>query len=90
VLIGATALAAGCGAVGRVTANDGSAVAGKTVFKANCGGCHTLADAGTTGNVGPTLDAAFGSDKKQGFKERIFDRICAFVASSVTNLSADW
>jgi mono/diheme cytochrome c family protein len=23
---------------------------------ANCGSCHTLADAGTSGNVGPNLD----------------------------------
>lgn len=30
--------------------------AGKTVFKANCGTCHTLKQAGTTGTVGPNLD----------------------------------
>ena len=53
-----------------MTANDGSAVSGKTVFKANCGGCHTLANAGTSGTVGPDLDAAFGPDKAQGFKEQ--------------------
>jgi mono/diheme cytochrome c family protein len=30
---------------------------GKKVFAtAGCGGCHTLKDAGTTGNVGPNLD----------------------------------
>ena len=34
----------------------GDAAAGKTVFTTNCGGCHTLADAGTTGAVGPNLD----------------------------------
>ena len=27
-------------------------------FATNCGGCHTLAQAGTTGNVGPDLDQA--------------------------------
>jgi mono/diheme cytochrome c family protein len=32
------------------------AAAGKKVFLANgCGACHTLADAGTTGSVGPNL-----------------------------------
>ena len=31
---------------------------GKGIFTANCGGCHTLADAGTTGTVGPNLDQA--------------------------------
>ena len=41
------------------TAGAGGAVtaaAGEKVFKANCGGCHTLAAAGTSGNVGPNLD----------------------------------
>jgi hypothetical protein len=31
--------------------------AGKAAFTATCGGCHTLKDAGTTGNVGPNLDS---------------------------------
>jgi hypothetical protein len=30
---------------------------GKALFIAKCGFCHTLADAGTTGNVGPVLDS---------------------------------
>ena len=30
--------------------------AGKTVFTANCGSCHTLKEAGTSGTVGPNLD----------------------------------
>jgi cytochrome c6 len=35
----------------------GDATAGKTVFaSAGCGGCHTLKDAGSNGNVGPNLD----------------------------------
>ena len=29
---------------------------GKQVFTQSCGGCHTLKDAGTTGNAGPNLD----------------------------------
>ena len=37
----------------------GAATAGKAVFaSAGCGGCHTLAAAGTSGNVGPNLDKA--------------------------------
>ena len=37
----------------------GDPVAGKQVFlgTAGCSSCHTLADAGSTGNVGPNLDA---------------------------------
>jgi len=33
-----------------------SAAAGKDVFESNCATCHTLADAGATGSVGPNLD----------------------------------
>ena len=29
---------------------------GRDLFVSNCGGCHTLAAAGTTGTVGPNLD----------------------------------
>jgi mono/diheme cytochrome c family protein len=29
---------------------------GKTVFTTNCGSCHTLAEAGTSGTIGPNLD----------------------------------
>jgi mono/diheme cytochrome c family protein len=34
----------------------GGASSGKAIFTANCGTCHALAAAGTTGNVGPNLD----------------------------------
>jgi cytochrome c553 len=34
----------------------GDAAAGEAVFTANCGSCHTLEEAGTTGTVGPNLD----------------------------------
>jgi cytochrome c6 len=39
---------------------EGDPVAGKQVFLGApaCGGCHTLADAGTSGAVGPNLDDA--------------------------------
>jgi len=29
---------------------------GKTVFTTNCGSCHTLKEAGTSGEIGPNLD----------------------------------
>jgi mono/diheme cytochrome c family protein len=39
------------------TGGTGDAAAGKAVFtSAGCVGCHTLADAGATGTVGPNLD----------------------------------
>ncbi len=48
----------------------GDAAAGKQVFaSAGCGGCHTLADAGTNGSVGPNLD-----DAKPAY-ELVVDRV---------------
>jgi mono/diheme cytochrome c family protein len=35
---------------------ENASAEGKTVFTANCKGCHTLKDAGATGSVGPNLD----------------------------------
>jgi cytochrome c6 len=39
-------------------ATEGDAAAGKEVFlgSAGCGSCHTFADAGTSGTIGPDLD----------------------------------
>jgi cytochrome c553 len=43
---------------GTTPAGKGDPAAGKQVFLsvAACGGCHTLSDAGSSGNVGPNLD----------------------------------
>jgi mono/diheme cytochrome c family protein len=49
---GGTTTAGGTGA----GPTGSSASNGKSIFTANCGTCHTLAAAGTTGNVGPNLD----------------------------------
>jgi mono/diheme cytochrome c family protein len=36
---------------------EGDAEAGAAIYADNgCGSCHTLADAGSTGNIGPNLD----------------------------------
>lgn len=35
----------------------GNETKGKAIFLSKCGGCHTLADAHTTGTVGPNLDS---------------------------------
>jgi cytochrome c oxidase subunit 2 len=49
---------------------DGAAPEGKTVFtEAGCGGCHELADAGTSGGTGPNLDESL-SGKDEEFIER--------------------
>ena len=60
--------AAGCGSVA-AQQEAGSAFAGKQLFTQNCGSCHTLADAGTKGTIGPNLDEAFRSVRQQGYDE---------------------
>ena len=53
----------------------GDPVAGKEIFltvaQPSCGGCHTLSDAGTSGSIGPNLDAASPSHDK--VVERVTD-----------------
>lgn len=76
--------AAGCGAIAPVKPADGDPARGKALFVAHCGVCHTLADAGTTGAVGPNLDNAFLPDKQQGFDEStIIDVVRGQIAYAV-------
>jgi cbb3-type cytochrome c oxidase subunit III len=63
----AALLGAGCGTVGRVTQGDPGN--GQKSFVKSCGGCHTLAAAGTSGTIGPNLDEAFKYDREQSFSE---------------------
>jgi mono/diheme cytochrome c family protein len=61
---------AGCGAVARIPESSfttENAAIGKTLFTQKCGACHTLADSGSTGTVGPNLDESFAPDKEQHF-----------------------
>jgi mono/diheme cytochrome c family protein len=43
-------------AAGGGSSNATALAQGKQIFQQNCGTCHTLADAGTSGKVGPVLD----------------------------------
>jgi plastocyanin len=43
-------------------------VNGKQLFVQKCGSCHTLAHAGTQGQVGPNLDDAFRQDRHDKLK----------------------
>jgi len=62
----AALVAAGCGTTGLPEAGAGDPSAGKELFTAKCGACHTLADAGTKGAVGPNLDDAFRQSRADG------------------------
>ena len=44
------------GGGGGAQAGGGGAKDGKSIFSENCASCHTLAAAGSSGNVGPNLD----------------------------------
>ena len=75
-LIGASAAAAiavpsGCG----VTDQGENVVNGKQLFVQQCGSCHVLQRAGTTGVSGPNLDQAFQRARKDGFGESTFEGI---------------
>jgi mono/diheme cytochrome c family protein len=77
-LIAFVALAAtGCGTGG--VAVKGDTANGKKLFlgQGQCAACHALAAAGATGTRGPNLDAAFASDRAQGFKEVTIRQVVA-------------
>jgi len=52
---------------------DDAAAAGRTTFVATCGGCHQLADAGTSGSVGPSLDDTLRGQSQDEIREDIVD-----------------
>jgi cbb3-type cytochrome c oxidase subunit III len=66
VALGILALS-GCGTGG--LADEAATGNGQQLFREKCGGCHTLADAGTRGTIGPDLDDAFAAPRKEGFDE---------------------
>jgi len=65
--LAAALTAAGCGTGGKATSGD--VQNGKKLFTSTCAGCHSLADANAQGKIGPDLDAAFASDRHQGFAQ---------------------
>jgi mono/diheme cytochrome c family protein len=71
--LGATACSGGTGGVSK----GGDPAQGKKLFVEKCGSCHTLADAGTQGTIGPNLDEAFGTDRRQGFDDSSIQQVVA-------------
>ena len=78
----------------------GDVAAGKRVFaSAGCGSCHTLADAGASGTVGPNLDDAEPSADKAvervtngkgvmpPFKDQLTEQQIADVAAYVSSVA---
>jgi mono/diheme cytochrome c family protein len=75
-LIGAAVLA-GCD-----TNENADLDRGRALFQANCGTCHTLAQAGTSANIGPDLDAAFAQARTDGMDN---DTIEGVVQTQIEN-----
>jgi plastocyanin len=80
ITVGAAALAAvllaACGSETTAQSSD-NLVAGKQLFVERCGSCHTLARAGTSGTVGPNLDAAFRQAISEGFGRSVVRGVVA-------------
>lgn len=62
----AVALIGGAAFAGCDTSEDADLVRGRALFQAKCGTCHALAEAGTSANVGPDLDASFARARADG------------------------
>jgi mono/diheme cytochrome c family protein len=75
------AAACGSGTIGYTSGGDRAA--GKDLFvkgvsgAPSCGSCHTLADAGTSGQVGPNLDAAFRESRENGLRDSTIHQVVA-------------
>jgi plastocyanin len=71
----AVALSA-CGSQSAGQSSD-NLVAGKQMFVAKCGACHTLARAATKGTVGPNLDDAFRESISEGMGRSVVRGVVA-------------
>jgi plastocyanin len=90
-LVTAAIVVAAAGSGGCNLVDSGTNVVnGKEQFIANCGSCHVLSRAGTTGVVGPNLDAAFQRARQDGFGESTFEGLVyAQIDSPNRNPSVD-
>ena len=98
---GPTASVTATAPIGTVTTGgEADAAAGEQVFAdAGCGSCHTLAESGSTGTVGPSLDArpvsaalvvnrvTNGSGAMPSFEDRLSDEQIRDVAAYVADAS---
>jgi cbb3-type cytochrome c oxidase subunit III len=75
--VAAALLAAGCGTGGVASASGQRADTqnGQQLFSSNCGSCHTLSAAGTSGTIGPDLDNAFAGSVHEGYKQSSIENL---------------
>jgi len=65
-LLALAALAAIAFAAGGCGTSTADVERGRVLFRENCGTCHAMAQAGTTGQIGPDLDKAFAAARASG------------------------
>jgi mono/diheme cytochrome c family protein len=76
VVAGVAFVSSGCGVQTGVAASGSVDLAhGQQLFVSTCGGCHTLAEAGTKGTIGPNLDAAYEQPRANGFDDSSFEAL---------------
>jgi mono/diheme cytochrome c family protein len=76
-------ISSGCGTTNTDTAR------GRVLFVQKCGTCHTLAQAGTTAQIGPNLDDAFAAAREVGQNSDTVEGIVAAQVESPRPMNAD-
>ena len=66
---------AGCGGSGVSAPGEADLAKGKAQCQQKCGGCHVLADAGTSGTLGPNLDDAAAGSRIEGLEQSSFEAL---------------
>jgi len=74
--VAAATLVAGCGYGGVASGGQRPDThSGQQLFTTNCGSCHTLSAAGTSGTIGPNLDNAFAASVKEGYDQSTIENV---------------
>jgi mono/diheme cytochrome c family protein len=82
-LAGVVAAASGCGTTSADTTR------GRILFVQKCGTCHSMAQAGTTAQVGPNLDDAFAAARAVGQNSATVEGIVAAQIESPRPINAN-
>jgi mono/diheme cytochrome c family protein len=56
---------------------------GLELFQINCGACHTLAAAGTDGEIGPNLDVRFGTGPKSQLEKSTYASVLTTIKNGL-------
>lgn len=80
--IAAAAIVGALAVAGCDVSEDADTERGRALFQQNCGTCHALAQAGTSAQVGPDLDASFARARADGMDN---DTIEGVVQSQIEN-----